>query len=397
MVKFSPKPLGKGLYAPDHGHSIHNGLSKHIEAFLREKKMNLGGTKIDYGKTRTLIFFLVDSLGRELGYDPIFKTWFENQGEWRSSVYPTITPTALSSIFTGLQPAAHGIAGHYLPWAKVRRLVDFIRDPGLSWREKGLLYVHGDPLIDRGLLDKLNPPIFSIWAHTNLIKQGILPMLFGENIMPYVTLIHLRFSLRNMVMTQLHRKVIVAYYAMHDIYSHFMGNKSPPAKGAVRSVRRTIEGLLRDLPKKTREETVILIGSDHGHSEVKTRIRFPRKYMFALKRLVHAVGKSGRTIHFFPKNGKEDLLEKLLEVAWGKYGMIFGERQIRKFMGGKSKEAIVRAGRIHFSPYPGYYPKWEGKTDLFEHGLNLGRALFPATEHGGLAANELQTPFFRAF
>ena len=56
-----------------------------------------------------------DGLGfKELAQAPRLRGLYETYGTWITSVFPSITSCALSSMFQGLPPNRHGILGHYI-------------------------------------------------------------------------------------------------------------------------------------------------------------------------------------------------------------------------------------------------------------------------------------------
>jgi len=396
---FHLEPLENGLYKPSYENNITEGFTAHASAFFKEETKTIGDQEIDYSKKTNLVFLLIDGLGRELGYNSNLVDWFSIAGEWRSTVYPTITPTALTSIFTGKPPIIHGVTGHLIPWEKAKKIVDFIKAPCLSLTKPNNLIVReGSPLLEEGFTKQLFPPFIYSFNHANLVQRGVFSYLFGSHMQPFINFTNL-YSQIVPLLKQPHRKIIIIYYAMYDIFSHFMGKMSVGAFQVISNIVRFLKKFHTYLPVELKLRTTILVGSDHGHEFINRRLKLPEADRKKLESYLYGVGKSGRTLHFYPKPDKYDEALKFLENHLSSYGLILEKNEIFELLGNrnglKTELAMKRAGSIHFTSFPGYYLEWPFNKDFFERGLDFGRKIFYSTEHGGLSLSELQTPFFK--
>ena len=124
--------IGPEQIPPDYSRSICSVLPTALNAIgvkLPGGYRLLDIPKISRKKYDRLFFFFLDSLGLEACKKSggLFSRLFKPHGVSLTSVFPSITSTALCSIYTGLPPARHGILGHKIYFDEIRSVVDVLR------------------------------------------------------------------------------------------------------------------------------------------------------------------------------------------------------------------------------------------------------------------------------
>jgi len=244
-----------------------------------------------------VLFILIDGLGYSLAEKVGIKA------EKIHSVFPTITVTVLTTIFTATPPGVHGIMG----W----RIFD---------REKGRIL---NLLEDHVEMPKMNTYLSE---KDVIVAPALRPSMrlfksVGSRIIPY-------FSPWDAV-TQTYEvakrdepNFIFLYLPFVDATSHHFGPNSPHTMRVAREVYSLAENLARDLSDKY--STVIT--ADHGHVEVEGIVN---------------IGKDILDVSVLPPYGdhrnlmfisKKDMREHL-----SKYGLLTCDREkLIKLTGGEN-------------------------------------------------------------
>ncbi len=222
-----------------------------------------------------------------------------------STVAPSTTATALSSIATGLTPAEHGILGYrmlmrgavtnMLRWATdegVRRHDVSPREfqPARAFCGQRVPYVTSQELIGSSFSDA---HLFGGVAHGYRALSS-LPVVVSELVRSGATFVH-------------------AYYAGVDKIAHERGfGEFYDAELACAD--RMVDDVLNRLPR----DAVVLITADHGQVEVGDRLLYPSDNLLRLIELQSGEGRM-RWMHARP-GAEAELFEAACEefggVAW---------------------------------------------------------------------------------
>ena len=222
-----------------------------------------------------------------------------------STVAPSTTATALSSIATGLTPAEHGILGYrmlmrgavtnMLRWATdegVRRHDVSPREfqPARAFCGQRVPYVTSQELIGSSFSDA---HLFGGVAHGYRALSS-LPVVVSELVRSGATFVH-------------------AYYPGVDKIAHERGfGEFYDAELACAD--RMVDDLLNRLPR----DAVVLVTADHGQVEVRDRLLYPSDDLLRLIELQSGEGRM-RWMHARP-GAEEELFEAACEefgdVAW---------------------------------------------------------------------------------
>jgi hypothetical protein len=190
-----------------------------------------------------------------------------------TSVFPSTTNVALTSLYSGEPPAVHGITGHlvYLrEWGMVANLLQF-RQVG----DRG-----NETLRARGLEPREFCPVTTVFERLAaagvpgdvITRQAFLGTSLaaihhaGARIHPYLTSSDLCVALRRVLEDEATRFVF-AYWDMIDSLSHRHGPYSEEVLAEAASFFATLEREVIDgLSPDARAETLLLVTADHGQT-----------------------------------------------------------------------------------------------------------------------------------
>ncbi len=231
------------------------------------------------GNVRRVVILLIDSLGWN-----IFQKERSNLG-WLlkrssvqgkiTSVFPSTTVSALSSIWTGVAPAQHGLVGlrlffpefavqaqllkfsptfKSLPGALVNAgLVpeDFLQAPGVAQQlaEAGIPThsIKGQDIVDSALSKILDRGVYARHGYISAADMFV----------------HLRQLLESTAGSTLY---VNAYWPAIDLICHAYGPEHPSVGAELRAVISQLKSeLVDELSIAARKDTVLFITGDHGH------------------------------------------------------------------------------------------------------------------------------------
>jgi predicted AlkP superfamily pyrophosphatase or phosphodiesterase len=133
------------------------------------------------------------------------------------------------------------------------------------------------------------------------------------------------------------RVILNIYTGILDSLSHKYGPYSEEYAIGLRFLEENIERLIQSVKDDAAERTTFLFLSDHGQDPLdpKLGIRFSKDEIDELGKFMRApVGKSGRVLHFYSKEGWREELMKALRDKIGERGyLITFEEAIRNFVG----------------------------------------------------------------
>ena len=236
------------------------------------------------GDVRRVVFVLVDALGYrrllhaiEADADSVWKLLIERGRLFPlTSVFPSTTVAALSSLWTGLAPSQHGYLGTRL----------FLRELGVQAEMISLKpVVKGKPgeLLDMGLEpDKFLPSpnlaevlksagvrVYDLMPY-GLMRSGLTRILHRgvDKLMPFVTASDMWVTLRRLLESELagdQRAYIYAYHGPTDSISHYYGPGDEPLEAELRTFGYSMHTEFLDrLSPQAAKGTLLVIGADHG-------------------------------------------------------------------------------------------------------------------------------------
>jgi len=330
-----------------------------------------------------------------------------NKGEVHSltSVFPSQTTNALTTLNTGLTPQEHGLFEYFI----------YLKDIGVV---NALQFERlGSRLQDRLIDERFDPSILLLQNKTihNTLKQegvktfthvntsnafNVLSKLIfqGSKIIPSIkssdSVVRLRKNLEE-------NKGNSAYFFVHldtlDTIAHEYGPDSYEYSSELSSITYLLDKeLVQKLDTKTAKETVLLLTADHGGLNVDPR---ETTYLNCLPKAILnlQVGKNRKKI--LPIGGPRELFlhikeEKLAETKdWliqkiGDKAQIIDTKEAAEKglfgLGIPNNEVIERTGNLLILPY-GKETVWFENSD--------GNKISFLGQHGGLHEEEMLVPF----
>ncbi|MDY6874296.1 MAG: alkaline phosphatase family protein [Chloroflexota bacterium] len=361
----------------------------------------LSGLDVPYKK---VVFLLVDALGytlleKMMASDPDL-VWakLRQSGVYSpiTSVCPSTTASALTTLWTGVPPAEHGIIGYEM-WAKEFGTIinNILHSPAAARGDVGGLSRAGfDPheFVDAPLLGPhlraagITPTTF---IHYSIAHSGLSVMQMKDvDLAPYVDEADLAVSLADFLNGRAgERDYVYVYYSDVDTLMHRFNASDQRVTLQFSAFSDLFEQACLDrLSPEVRDETILLLAADHGSMPTPIDHRYDLvNHPELLSNLVMNPTCEHRLAFFYLKPGAENEVRDYIERTWpGEFLLL------------NSKEALD-AGLFGEPPFKGQTPDRIG--DLIA--VAKGQAYFwwaPTLNHmhgrhGGLSRQEMLVPF----
>lgn len=216
---------------------------------------------------RVLVLIVVDGLS----LDALQRERLEGLPEHAAaltSVFPSTTVAALTSLHLGMAPSRHGLAGYTLFLPSQRRVVNMVHFKPVD----GGAFNHPPPAPERIVGA---PTIFTrlachgigsvVVSHREYAGSPLTRVHAGATAYHgHRTVVEFAELLRRAAETP-ERRFVLGYWAGLDMIGHTWGPDSPVAGAELRMLARAlVEGFLEPL-RAGRGDVVVLLTSDHGH------------------------------------------------------------------------------------------------------------------------------------
>ena len=276
----------QGFVTPRYdGHCISNIPDTILKLFHIRSHNPLGMPPVyDIGEnSENIIFLLMDGMGFKMlehaesrfmvpSLDGAFRDSFNGA---ITSVFPSTTATALTTLNTGLTPQEHGILGYTSYFRNFGSIVNMLRFAPISNEEVSLF--------DGGMEPWMIVPGTTI--HERLRKEGISPFMYvsnsirdnglssvvnrGADVVPHFSasdmFVQLRMNLERKRTGTFH----FAYISTPDRIAHMRGPFTEEFAGEVNSILYSLKTeLIEKLDSEVGRKTTIIVSADHGHAQV---------------------------------------------------------------------------------------------------------------------------------
>ncbi|MDH4122300.1 MAG: alkaline phosphatase family protein [Deltaproteobacteria bacterium] len=353
-----------------------------------------------------VLFLLLDSLGfKELAQAPVLSRLYQRHGTWITSVFPTVTSTATTSLYQGLSPARHGMAGHVVWMEPPGLLVDTLRMIPAMELEKNAQPL--DPRPWRGAPGLAGLPAGQGAPGMLLLNRSILGSgLSGvnhprERLAGYGEPLE-GASLGANLLAGLPGGWVGWYLPTIDYLSHGFGGVSPEVTQALHQIEENLTWLARRLAPEVLADTTLVVASDHGQSLIQRRVNLKGPALDALTPLTRGIGFSGRVLHVYLRDGlgKPQLQQaaQALEQLAGEHGRVVGFAQARPWLG--------EGGEEHSLSEEALRRRLGDWLVVLEEGIHWDKTGTPmethrhstplVSQHGGLAWDEMVVPLIVA-
>jgi len=332
--------LGDGFVYPDYaGQSILN-LPASVCGWLGVPSFGAPALHQDIltqlgGPFQRVIFLLVDALAfhrlQAWLQAPEFSVWRQLAEAGLlvplTSVSPSTTSAALTSLWTGRAPAMHGVVG-YEVWLREYGLVANMigHAPFSFYRQAGSL-AHagfvpeeflGLPTLGAHLASHQVQP--HALQHYSILGSGLSTMFFpGVDRVGYLSPNDLWISLRQMLQTQPNEKDFYwAYFADVDTQSHKFGPDDERVRADFAAFTQAFTTqFLERLTPELRRDTLFLLAADHGavHTEKDPHYDL-RNHPDLTRRLHMQPTGENRLAYLYIKPGQTEAVREYIESTW---------------------------------------------------------------------------------
>lgn len=310
-----------------------------------------------------------------------------------TSVVPSTTANALTSLWTGKMPAEHGVIGYEL----------FLKEFGITVNMILQTQVHPVPAnesesIPWDLSKFLPVPQFGAhlkkfgihpfaFQHEMICGSGLSRMLLPEvEKIPFTTPQDMLQKVNDLLECQhASRKYLYLYWSDIDTLSHHYGPNSRKTRHAWQWFAHVLENFLCERSRRSTYDTLFLVTSDHGQIPTHIRpvyeVRNDQEFMSHLE--IPPSGES-RLPYLFIKAGMEKSFREYVEQRWrGEFSLIPAQQLMKWGVFGKeimTPDIQNRLGNFVALPTGNAYWWWAHKENQL-----LGR-------HGGFSPQEMITP-----
>lgn len=294
-----------------------------------------------------IVCIIVDSVGvnQFSFFEKMSSAWSSLGKPVLSSVFPTVTSSAIASIHFGLPPERHGIVGHKVWFQQLGTIVDTLKMASIKAPSADRLVRSGVDvrvlLLENDIyctLDDTGIVHFELMP-SSIARMGLSHVLGVEDVtLEFENLVDAFSTLRLVLNKYVERKALINFYFdMTDIISHKYG----PLSEEYRLTAHHIEEVFLHFLKHLNDNKVaFMFFSDHGQEEVsreKTINVLEEEGESVAQYLKSPPGRSGRVVHFYVKDGKEENVKRWVKEKIGENGLLMDFDEACRVFGLKPK------------------------------------------------------------
>jgi hypothetical protein len=359
------------------------------------------------GKARRVVFVLVDGLGLHQ-----FQEWLRlhpNQGwSWiaqdgllapATSVVPSTTSAALTTLWTGRSPAEHGTVGYEL-WLKEYGLVaNMIRQnpasfeggggPAGNLSSAGFNPETALPWPTLGTHLASNGVNSYAFQHISIARSGLSRMFLKDvNLLPFFSYNEMWINLRSLLESAREDRLFAwVYWGDVDLFGHIYGPEDERFLAEFTGFNQGFQEYFLDkLSQRARQDTLIVLMADHGMIHTPHYLQYHlHQHPNLLKRLHILPTGEHRLFYLHPRPGQVEPVREYIQHTWpGQFKLLDSDYAVEKGLFGPGPihpGLIDRVGDLIGIAQAQAYLWGAAKENHL-----LGR-------HGGLSAQEMLVPF----
>jgi hypothetical protein len=355
------------------------------------------------GRTKRVVVLLVDSLGWDMVQrESKHLDWLLQEPtvvDKITSVFPSTTTAALSSLWTGTAPAQHGLVGLRLFFPEQAVLASMIRfAPAFSEKGGSLVDAGVDPaqfLAVPGFAEQLAAA--GVPSHTfkgKNILYSELSTMFDRGVTGLhgvVTFADMVVQLGHMLEETAGQSLYTfAYWPAVDTLSHALGPDHDSVGAEIRTIFALLKReLLEKLSPAARNETLFIITADHGQvaTPIQKAVIIEDHPPISEMLLMKPAGEP-RVAYMYARQGCQDALENYLN------------EHLSDALVAYPSTALLTAGLLGPSPHANDVARrlgdvvvitHNGRTFITKNDIDKARS-FPGL-HGSLAKKEMEVPW----
>jgi len=267
---------------------------------------------LDQKKPKNIILILFDGMGANILDRTVDKEDFFIKNKYKNitSVFPTTTTAATTSILTGLNPKEHGWLGWNMFVAPINKTITLFMDS-----EKGKDEICNEFV---EMKSKLEVPtiVEEINSRENISALKLYP--FGNE--KYESLDEM-ISLIEKETLKSGKKFIYAYDDEPDSTMHDFGPGSNEVKVIIQERNDKIEKMCNNL-----KDSIVFIVADHGQIKVDNIHLEDYPDIFSL--LERTTSIENRAVSFKIKEGYQKKFKKLFNAEFGKHFNLYSKEEV---------------------------------------------------------------------
>lgn len=405
------KMEGTQLFVPDREKSVANALPAALSILGQaeagaERYKSIIPFEIKQRKFKKLFILFIDSLGIsdiEM-HNGLLKDIISEKGTWLSSVFPTITNVVTTSFYTGVFPEEHLLPGYRIYFDELKKTLDLLGLNVVGSRVP-LEYAGIDfskfmgcrsNFYDTPMQD--NFPVYNLTPH-HIMNKGMSKVLYGENVFQYgYSMLVEAFTRAKVLLENSDNAIVNLYYPNYDTIYHKLGNGSEQAKILYDYIENSLDWFLKNIDKKSADETLFLFIADHGQSNYKKgtdlTVDAGRRNKYLSYCYADEIGFSGRVRHFYTKD--TDAIKQMLSDDFGDSFLAMTNDDLIASGISDAKapdEYWRRMGDLVAVLKPGYGMYFNVEQKAPPKDPLADKMKFYAAMHGSLSAEELFVPF----
>jgi predicted AlkP superfamily pyrophosphatase or phosphodiesterase len=356
------------------------------------------------GQFQRVVLILVDSLGwrwlqRLPSLDSVCaNAWQRLQAGGQltpiTSVVPSTTAAALTSLWTGRTPFEHGVVGYEVFLKEYGLIANMITQGAAAYPKdfNGLARAGFQPEAFL-LVQTLGQHLSAQQTAVNVLQQqaithsGLTRMLMqGARVIPYRTPSDLWVTLEETLEHETNRRSYTfAYWGDLDDLSHKFGPHDLRVALEFASFCQGMARFVERLRQRSQGDTLLVLTADHGQISTPQNDLFEvRKFPNFTKCLSMLPSGENRFAYLFPRPGSEQQLEIAVQENWqDRFALISAQQLLEKgWLGSGSMhpQLLDRIGDRVLIPQDDAYLWWANQENTLR-----GR-------HGGLTEDEMLVP-----
>ncbi|MBS1250265.1 MAG: hypothetical protein MAG431_01858 [Chloroflexi bacterium] len=402
--------LDSNLIAPQYEEKSLANLPDSVCKLLDIPSLGIGPVGEEYlsplgEDVERVVLVLVDALSLEH-----FHRWGEGTSPaWRklvtkgggvlsplTSIAPSTTNAALTSLWTGQTPATHGILGFEV-WLKQYNMVanllfhrpSFFKGPHGSLEETGFDPEDFLSIPTLGSHLKSHGVESYVFQNRGILKSGLSRTFLADtNLEGISSPAELWINLRELLEDKPDQRLYAyAYWGLVDSFFHWYGTDDERPAAEFASFSADFERLfLNKLSPRARKNTVLILTADHGQVHTPhDPDRELKNHPLLVDMLTMLPSGENRCAYFYVKPGQKENVRAYIEEQWpGDFQVVDSAQALQAGLFGPPPhhpDAHNRVGDLLVMAKNDAYFWWADKDNHL-----LGR-------HGGLTAQEMIVPF----
>jgi hypothetical protein len=369
----------------------------------------LGATETS--ETENIVLFLLDGLGysewkrqKESG----FIGALSKKGNVRpiTTVFPSTTAAALTTISTGLTPQEHGLPEWYVYMKDIGEVIVTLpfaragepgRDTLVGTMDPRALF-DGATIFERlkagGVVStSLTNRVLAHTAYSEVARRG-------SKVETYISASDLSVNLRRLVERAKGRNLFYVYWSFIDTIEHSYGPNTEVASIEASLISHALqEGFLSRLSNDAARKTLVLVTADHGQINVDPKRTL---YMNRFGKLVKALSTNNHGKRIPPWGSARDSFISVVEDRVNEMETYLARKLEGVASVMKTKDAIEQ-GLFGINEPTRKFRRRVGNLMILPHGTNTvwfryrkGDSLDLRGHHGGLSQDEMTIPLAAA-